>query len=337
MPVYGSNDGALVLPLNNCDFTDYRPLLQLGSYITKKQFLFDPGPWDEDLYWLCGAYPLSLRERAGVRVTSPSFPHAGIHILHSSNSRAIIRCTDHRARPSHADQLHIDLWLRGQNIAIDAGTYLYSGEGIWRNGFAHTSVHNTVTVDHQDQMKMLTRFTWTNWSHGKVLRRAENLWQGEHDGYTRLPDPVAHRRTVMALGDDRWLVVDHLTAQKAHYYALHWLLCDGNYGVQELAPGNGLWLQPTTGRPVDSRIILQTGLLHGAADFSTVRAHPGSRRGWRSQYYGEKEPAISVMLEADQPQATFWSFFGFEGDVIKLDGDILKINSQEINLRELNK
>ena len=35
MPVYGSNDGAFVLPLNNCDFTDYRPLLQLGWYITK--------------------------------------------------------------------------------------------------------------------------------------------------------------------------------------------------------------------------------------------------------------------------------------------------------------
>jgi hypothetical protein len=37
MSVYGSNDGALVLPLNNCDFTDYRPLLQLGSFITKGQ------------------------------------------------------------------------------------------------------------------------------------------------------------------------------------------------------------------------------------------------------------------------------------------------------------
>ena len=54
MPVYGSNDGALVLPLNNCDFTDYRPLLQLGWYITKKEFLFEPGPWDEDIFWLYG-------------------------------------------------------------------------------------------------------------------------------------------------------------------------------------------------------------------------------------------------------------------------------------------
>ena len=58
MPVYGSNDGALVLPLNNCDFTDYRPLLQLGSFVTKKQFLFEPGPWDEDVFWLCGRQAL---------------------------------------------------------------------------------------------------------------------------------------------------------------------------------------------------------------------------------------------------------------------------------------
>ena len=59
MPVYGSNDGALVLPFNNCDFTDYRPLLQLGSYITKKQFLFEPGPWDEDIFWLYGDQAIS--------------------------------------------------------------------------------------------------------------------------------------------------------------------------------------------------------------------------------------------------------------------------------------
>jgi asparagine synthase (glutamine-hydrolysing) len=170
MPVYGSNDGALVLPLSNCDFSDYRPLLQLGSYVTKKQLLFDAGPWDEDIFWLCGgADPLSgpraerrsersvsvdedrsrSGERVGVRTKSqPAFPHGGIYILRGANSQAIIRCADWapaRSRPSHADQLHVDLWWRGLNIACDAGTYLYSGEGIWRNGLAHTAVHNTVT------------------------------------------------------------------------------------------------------------------------------------------------------------------------------------------------
>src|ERR1051325_7444441 len=58
MPVYGSNDGALALPLNNCDFTDYRPLLQLGSYAARGTRLFQPGAWDEPLYWLYGSQAL---------------------------------------------------------------------------------------------------------------------------------------------------------------------------------------------------------------------------------------------------------------------------------------
>lgn len=351
IPAYGSNDGALILPLNNCDFSDYRPLVQLGSYITKKQLLFEAGPWDEDIYWLVGP-PLSSRSipqgdkrdhgsrsdaewrRAGVMVKSQSFPHAGTHLLHSSNSRAVVRCTDHSARPSHADQLHVDLWMRGHNVAIDAGTYLYSGEGLWRNGLARTAAHNTVTVDHQDQMKMLSRFTWTDWSHGAVLRHDENIWQGEHDGYQRLPDPVNHKRTVMSLGDDRWLVIDHLTASKPHHFALHWLLTDGAYGVPDLAPGNGVWLKPSNGKPSDSKIIVKIGLLNGTGNFSLVRADHTSTRGWRSQYYGEKEPAISLRLETDQAQAIFWSFFGFESDLVELEGNTLKINDQEIDFTD---
>ncbi len=101
MPVYGSNDGALVLPLNNCDFTDYHPLLQLGSYLTKEEFLLEPGPWDEDVFWLYGNGPLSLRERVRVRANSQSsFPHGGTYLLRGPHSKAIIRCTDPHSRPS---------------------------------------------------------------------------------------------------------------------------------------------------------------------------------------------------------------------------------------------
>src|SRR6266508_1723441 len=351
MPVYGSNDGALVLPLNNCDFTDYRPLLQLGSYLMKKQFLFEPGAWDEDIFWLCSEQMLSRAERtlserqrdeveveagAGLRVkqTETSFPDGGNYLLRNTNSKAIIRCTDYRSRPSHADQLHVDLWIHGQNIACDAGTNLYSGEGIWRNGLAHTAVHNTVTVDHLDQMKMVSRFTWTNWAKGKVLQHNENLWQGENDGYK----PVTHKRTVMALENDRWLVVDHLNDARSHHYALHWLLCDGQYGVEELAPARfAVWLNVlgSTRRAselFDSKILVQMGLVEGNGNFSVVRADPNSTRGWRSRYYGDKEPAISVMLETDQHQVVFWSFFGFEEDVVEVQGESLKVNDQEIAL-----
>ena len=341
MPVYGSNDGALVLPINNCDFTDYRPLLQLGWYITKGEFLFEPGPWDEDIYWLCGEISTAKSAKSAKKderekklsdlgvLRGKSFPDGGVYLLHGSNSKAFIRCTDFTSRPSHADQLHVDLWIHGHNIAIDAGTYLYSGEGHWRNGLAHTSVHNTVTVDNKDQMTMLSRFTWTNWSKGKVLKHDKNIWQGEHDGYKL----VAHKRTVTSLEGDRWLVIDNLTADESHHYTLHWLLADGKYGMQELAPAMyELTLEYPTSKLVDSKIKVQLGMLKGNGNFSIVRADPDSTRGWRSRYYGHKEPAISAVLETDQPQVTFWSFFGFEGDVVKVEEGVLKINSRQITV-----
>ena len=324
MPVYGSNDGALVLPLNNCDFTDYRPLLQLGSVITKGERMFESGAWDEDLFWLCGTSPLSRRERARrrtepVEVVRASFPNGGTYILRGTNSKAIIRCTDFQERPSHADQLHVDLWMRGINIACDAGTYLYSGEGIWRNGLAHTSVHNTVTVDSRDQMKMISRFVWADWAQGKVLQQTDKLWQGEHNGY----NPVTHKRTVLMLDDDRWLVLDHLNGAQPHHYALHWLLNDFPFSQKE----NTICLWPES-----DQYKIQMGLVEGNGNFSIVRADSKSTRGWRSKYYGQKEPAISAMLETDQPQAVFWTFFGLEEDQVDLVGNILHVNSLEINL-----
>ena len=335
MPVYGSNDGALVLPLNNCDFTDYRPLLQLGWYITKKEFLFESGPWDEDIFWLCGGEALipspspSGRKESespspngrGVRGEGESFPHGGIYLLRSSSSHALIHCADYTSRPSHADQLHMDLWIHGHNLAIDAGTYLYSGQPPWRNGLAHTSVHNTVTVDGKDQMTMVSRFTWTNWSQGKVLKHDENIWQGEHDGYK----PVFHKRAVMALEGDRWLVIDNLVANESHDYKLHWLLADFPFEQKE-----NLILLSLDGM----KYKMQIGKVEGNGSFSLVRADPNSTRGWRSRYYGHKEPAISLMLEATQPQVTFWSFFGLEDDVVEVVGDELKINSKIIPLVE---
>jgi asparagine synthase (glutamine-hydrolysing) len=345
MPVYGSNDGALVLPLNNCDFTDYRPLLQLGWYITKGERLFEPGPWDEDIFWLCGAEFPSPDGR-GVRgegesftaksakdtkkeerrkklgdLRGESFPDGGVYLLRNTDSHALIRCTDFTSRPSHADQLHVDLWIHGHNIAVDAGTYLYSGEGIWRNGLAHTSAHNTVTVDNKDQMTMLSRFTWTNWSKGKVLKHTEKMWQGEHDGYK----PVSHKRTVMSLEGDRWLVIDHLSSNEPHHYALHWLLNDFPFEQK----GNSILLS------LDGmKFKIEMGTINGNGDFSVVRADPNSTRGWRSRYYGHKEPAISVMLEADSTQVTFWTLFGVEGDSVELMGDILRVNSIDLKLTD---
>jgi hypothetical protein len=134
----------------------------------------------------------------------------------------------------------------------------------------------------------------------------------------------------MALEDDRWLVIDNLTANGSHNYKLHWLLADGEYGMQKLASAHGLWWQSFGSKLPESKLNIQMGLLEGNGKFSLVRADADSTRGWRSRYYGHKEPAISVVLEADLPQVTFWSFFGFESDIVEIAGNDLKINSKII-------
>ena len=213
----------------------------------------------------------------------------------------------------------MDLWMGDDNIAIDAGTYFYSGEGIWRNGLARTSAHNTVTVDGRDQMTLVSRFTWTNWAKGKVLKQTENLWQGEHDGYK----PVCHKRTVMALEGDRWLVIDDLAADEPHHYTLHWLLNDVPFTQNK----NSLHLKYEA-----STYKIQTGMANGEGKFSIVRADSNSTLGWLSRYYGDKEPAISLLLEAHYPTVRFWTFFGFENDKVDLVNNSLYINNRETKL-----
>ncbi|HKG53599.1 MAG TPA: heparinase II/III family protein, partial [Anaerolineales bacterium] len=145
---------------------------------------------------------------------------------------------------------------------------------------------------------------WTNWSRGKVLNHGDHLWQGAHDSYT----PVTHKRTVMALENDRWLVVDILQDTRPHHYALYWLLNDFLYEQQE-----DLILLS-----MDSmKYKVQVGLVNVKPDFSVVRGDPNSIRGWRSRYYGNKEPAISMILEANQPRVCFWTFFGLESDNVE--------------------
>ncbi|MCZ2126861.1 MAG: heparinase II/III family protein [Anaerolineales bacterium] len=345
MPVYGSNDGALVLPLNNCDFTDYRPLLQLGAWITQNNLLFESGAWDEDLYWICDLAPNPSPSRRGERLSFPAggragdeennqvqesgANHSGVYILRGENSRAFVRCTRFVSRPSHADQLHLDLWIGDENIAVDAGTYLYSGAGTWRNGLARAFVHNTVTVDGRDQMMALSRFTWTRWAQGKALTQTENFWQGEHDGYK----PIRHRRSVMALDGDRWLIADDLAAKTAHRYTLHWLLGDGKCGVEEGAPQKGasvdfLLLNYVT----NSKTRICAGVMQGDAQTALRRADANSTYGWRSRYYAHKEPAFSLTLEVNQPVVRFWTFFGKEGDLAALRDSSLFVNDAQTNL-----
>ncbi len=326
MPNYGSNDGALVLPLNSCDYMDYRPLLQAGYFLIQKKRMFPSGEWDEDLFWLFGSESLESSLETKPATIDKLFSDGGLTKISGQDTLAFIRCGPLRDRPSHADQHHMDIWWRGRNIAMDAGTYLYSGEGHWRNGLASTQVHNTVTVDQQDQMQKFSRFIWVNWSQGSVSAFEEKdglkYWQGQHDGYSRLKDPVVHKRTVLLIGDQNWFMIDHLSGLTEHEFKLNWLL-DNNFKQPNKAENN-LRLH------LKKQILnAQFGLLGDFAPIDILSADESSTRGWVSHYYGHKEPALSVQITRLSKQAVFWSFFGNQDSQITQTGESLSLQIKD--------
>ena len=159
-PNYGSDDGSLILPLASGSYRDFRPLLQLGAAVLHRPSL-KPGPWDEAALWF-GVNPAAVRVEQLQRFLQPK-PDTSVWAI--ENSWALIRAGRYTRRPFQADQLHVDLWWQGINLARDAWNIsLQRSRSPWNNGFARTAVHNTVTVDHHDQMRRAGRFLWVDWA-----------------------------------------------------------------------------------------------------------------------------------------------------------------------------
>jgi hypothetical protein len=310
VPCYGHNDGALFLPLSNCDYQDYRPVVQATQFLTSGRRCFHDGPWDEDLFWLFGSKALdaavvdSPRRDFAARVS-------GYYTLRSTSSFAFLRAGRFVHRPAQADSLHLDLWWRGQNIALDAGTYSYNAPEPWDNRLAHSRYHNTVVVDDQDQMPRVSRFLWMPWLHAEVKQQMSSTagqlsyWRGAHDGYLQRGLATRYTRTVLRIGDEHWLVCDYLDSPVQHDYRLHWLLCDASCDAEEptrivlQTPSGGFQVQVASSvRPMES---------------SVLRADPSGPRGWRSAYYMHREPALSAEFTVHARAAAFWTVFGPKG------------------------
>jgi asparagine synthase (glutamine-hydrolysing) len=304
---YGHNDGALILPLNNCGYRDYRPVIGASAYLAGKQRVFADGPWCEDLLWLFG--PASLAAEVVSEPPRDFRGHSGgYYTLRSQESFVFTRCGTFKHRPAQADMLHMDLWWRGQNIAQDAGTYSYNAPEPWFSSFSGTAVHNTVSVDGMDQMERVGRFLWLPWLRGRLItfqrfKPALALLEAEHDGYERLKDPVTYRRAIVQIGADSWLVVDALASDRAaHEYRLHWLLADAPNEFNHL--DNRLVLRTHAGN-----YDVQVGTVFGEATCSLVRADEQTGRGWSSPFYYHREPALSLAVVQQAKSTQFWTLF----------------------------
>ena len=323
VPYYGQNDGALVLPLNNCGYRDFRPAVGATAYFATTTRLFRDGAWDEDLLWLFGTAaleaPVESKPREDIAASE-----GGYYTLRSPEGFIFTRCGSFRHRPGQADMLHADLWWRGQNIARDAGTYSYNSAEPWADAFSGTALHNTVTVDGMDQMERVGRFLWLPWVEGRVrsLERVGELgyFEGEHNGFNALRVPVAYRRGIVQLGSGRWLVLDAAESRSEHTYRLHWLMGDFPHQVSEQSGAVSL----TT--PAGPYHVL-VGSVQEPNTISLVRADPGSARGWCAPFYGHREPALSLAVEQRACSTIFWTLFSPDIELVHVNNGSIRIQA----------
>lgn len=215
LPNYGNNDGALFFPLSECHFRDYRPQLAALANVLNVDLDYEPGNWEEESFWL-GVLG-GGRGAEGHRIAPNHMPlsQSGYYVLRESESFTFIRCGNYKHRPFQADNLHIDIWVNGENILRDAGSFSYHTDHKTRRYFMGTISHNTVMLGDFDQMKKGPGFVWFNW-----IKKSEGAWNvdekksevafdGYFEGFEHLGSSIIHRRRVTKkLGVLRWVVED---------------------------------------------------------------------------------------------------------------------------------
>ena len=184
----------------------------------------------------------------------------------------------------HADALSVTVALDGDALLVDPGTYRYNGEPLFRKYFKGTRAHNTVTIDGLDQAVQETGFLWSH-PYGVQLTRCEEHDDGTsieavHDGYSRLPHPVRHRRALTVSRRYGLILQDCFEGSGIHDYDLHFHLHpDAKAEFQD-----GWW------RIARGERSLFVGIREGG-EFRWIRGQENPPMGWYSPAYGVKSPS----------------------------------------------
>ncbi|MGJ8684768.1 MAG: alginate lyase family protein [Nonlabens sp.] len=262
LPNYGSNDGALFFKFTDLDYRDYTSQLDdLRMALSGTAVL--PS---ESFAWY-GMEDPELVTRNQPEMAQ--FKTGGYYIINEQRSKTFIRCGAYQDRPAQADNLHLDLWIDGENYLWDCGSYKYNTEQKYLDHFMGTKGHNTVTIDGKDQMKKGGRFIWYYW-----VKRASALlgkpdyynFEGKINAFRHIGTIEHVRKVLKKPGVHEWTVDDSVTSKSNKKMTQHWNV-------------NPLLIEKVTFVARDEKDNVLT---------------PVIEKKWYSSYYGIKEESIAV-------------------------------------------
>ena len=308
VPRFGDADDAYVTRLAVDQPCPYRSLLATGAILFRRgDFKMKAGALDDKARWLLGPLAdVQYRELDVEKTRLPlrqTFPEGGYYVLGAEcDTPSEIRLVAdagplgerHDAGRGHADALSFTLSVGGQEFLIDPGTYGYHSRERWRQYFRGTSAHNTLRIDGADQSEQVGNFHWV-----RRARAGCSLWlssahkdslEAWHDGYTRLDDPVKHRRLIeLDKAARRVRIEDTLQMDEDHEVEL-FFHCHERCELEPLEHGFVI-------RRGEQSITLSLP----QADKARIELHRGSLSpmlGWVSRSFERREPAPTIVWQA---------------------------------------
>ena len=319
LPPLGDDDGGRALALDKRHYRSFQDGLCLGAILhLRGDFKHQAGAFFEEALWMRGKpgwdvyrelqsqEPAEMHasySSAGYQIQRSGWGSLDSHLVFDRGGLGILT-----GAHGHADALSVTLSGGGHELLVDAGTFVYNCAPEWRRYFRSTPAHNTVTIDHQDQAEQGETFHWKTELHsgapGNLSFDGVEYVEGEHDGYRRLPQGVVHRRRLLSVAPEYWIVVDDFRGSGKHTFDFHYhfapdveisKLEHDEAGVLVRAERAGLQLSLIADRP-----FAAAGLIHGEV------APIG---GWVSRGYGEKRPGHTLRATlAGAPPAAAMAF-----------------------------
>ena len=239
-PLIGDADGSQVAPIVKRDSDDTAYLLAIGTVMFDEPRSRGAGDPTPEMLWLLGGEAVEKYNSLAVdeAATSLAFPNAGAYVMRHEDLYLHLNTNDAgvngRGSHAHNDALSIEVAALGRPFLVDPGSYVYNLDREARGRFRSTFYHSTVSVDGAEQNTMRDDMPFIL---GNESRPVVREWQtgedrdvvsAEHFGYTRLPQPVVHRRTVELNKRERyWLITDELSGSGSHRLMFSFHLAPG--------------------------------------------------------------------------------------------------------------
>lgn len=240
-----------------------------GYQVFRGLAVHDPGERDSSALKSSGFYMMRGRDRL-LRVTC---------------GRELSQKNGH----SHADLLSFELQVGRDTVLVDPGTYSYYPLDDWRHYFRSTRAHNTVTIDGEDQALSIPgdSFGWSHYPRFAIrewqISKELDVFEGEHFGYSRLKQPVVHRRKVIFRKPSCWIILDDVNGVGDHHCDLHFQFSPGEVRLR----GTCAVSRRDWGR-------LEIWQLTENCDVSLESGGVAPIRGWVAPGYGRRMPAPSL-------------------------------------------